>query len=102
MVISSDQILRHVTPRQKLLALGPFSALQAGAVLEDPYKYVGPLFKLLWKNSRPIKRKSGKYSRELMCHPMRHIFAYLWGNHSEKFRKSMYFGGHLIHVSNAA
>lgn len=28
--------------------------------------------------------------------------SYLWGNHSEKFPKSMYFGGHLIHVSNAA
>jgi hypothetical protein len=52
MVISSHQILRHVTPPQKLLVLGPFSALQAGAVLEDPYN----VFKLLWKNSRPNKR----------------------------------------------
>lgn len=59
-----------MTPPQKLLVLGPFSALQAGAVLEDPYNE----FKLLWKNSRPNKRKSGKYCREITCHPMRHIF----------------------------
>jgi hypothetical protein len=42
MVISSHQILRHVTPPQKLLVLGPFSALQAGAVLEDPYNVSVP------------------------------------------------------------